>query len=191
LSRNLAKWSKNLPMIEIKTIHKNSKERYVLVIDGNEVSDEDCTIRSGEQSLWIYIKNFDVYERMWLYSLSQVLFSNTIFPDIEMSVSHIDFEFIDETSSLILHKTNHGNYEIGFDLGLDFDDWKQVWSVQEYVRELRKNIEAATEYVIRWQQSDPDGLFNGYTIYFSVTDPEANVADIVSDFSSVVDELQE
>lgn len=174
-------------MIEIRTHQtKDQKHQSEFLVDDVVVKNVHLFSlkKSDEPDFWIAIYDQEVSERVSMHHFIELP------ADLERIELNIPFAWSDLLETYVYRNNDKHSFEIWFTFSFDFDNWKRLYSISEYVEQFIELLEVAENKEIVWKYDD-EIKSNGFTIKFPIKSPQLLIRDEIERCSKIVQGFNE
>jgi hypothetical protein len=174
-------------MINFTEYDENNKTKISLSIDNIGITEDlgYAFIISNKVSIGIY--DIELAERA----------ANITFNEIPAKIYSIDLysltDILDLVDKVAFERIagNTDYYELNFEFSFDWDNWKNKWSISEYVQSIEQVVKQLNNENICWVQSEPESIMNGCHIGFKVFNSNSTLLNEINDRIPIVQDLHE
>lgn len=172
-------------MIEIKRI--GLSKSYQLIVDGSTAKEDNVYIdKLSDGTFHIIIYDSELNNKVLSQRISDL--PGSIW-DLEVFVEpYITQEeaILEEVN--ISHSESNEPFRLSFDFRFDFDEWKQPYSMKEYVEEYERVFKEKNIQDMRFVR-DEEAAGNGFSLYVLATDATSTIGEEISKYIDTVREL--
>lgn len=159
---------------------------YQIIIDGVPLESDKGSAFHARDILFMRVDDYDAIENICLKQICDLPKGK-----VELTLE-CSLEQLDSVGDITIHKEDesHG-CKISFRIRFDYENWKQLWSIVEYMEEFKQTVEAKATPLISFDVEDKEMPSAGFSVHFHVDSLKNIIDEEIEQKGGILEELHE